>query len=450
VTVARAAGFGALALAVLLAAYLLLLRGGGGHEYTLVFQNAGQLVKDDDVQIGGRRVGSIRDIRLTNDNRAAVKVTVEEPYAPLREGTDAVIRLTSLSGIANRYVALTPAPPDAKRLDDGATLETDATTSVVDLDQVFNTLDEKTRGDLQDVVKGFARQYQGKGEQAGESAEYFNPLLSTSRQLVNQLTADEAALTEFIVSSSRAVTAIAERRGDLAALVGNANTTAKAIGDENVALGRALGVLPTTLRRANTTFVNLRATLDDLDTLVDVSLPATKDLAPFLAELRPLLRDAEPTIRDLRRLVRRDGPDNDLVEATRKMPQLQRAATPAFASGRQALEKLQPVLEFARPYTPDLVGWFRDFGQGAANYDANGHYARIQPIFNAFQLADNPAGGLLTPIPPSQRFEGLQTGVIARCPGAATQRPADGSAPFTDNGNLGPDDCDPSLTLPGP
>jgi phospholipid/cholesterol/gamma-HCH transport system substrate-binding protein len=450
VTVARAAGFGALALAVLLAAYLLLLRGGGGHEYTLVFQNAGQLVKDDDVQIGGRRVGSIRDIRLTNDNRAAVKVTVEEPYAPLREGTDAVIRLTSLSGIANRYVALTPAPPDAKRLDDGATLETDATTSVVDLDQVFNTLDEKTRGDLQDVVKGFARQYQGKGEQAGESAEYFNPLLSTSRQLVNQLTADEAALTEFIVSSSRAVTAIAERRGDLAGLVGNANVTAKAIGDENVALGRALGVLPTTLRRANTTFVNLRATLDDLDTLVDVSLPATKDLAPFLAELRPLLRDAEPTIRDLRRLVRRDGPDNDLVEATRKMPQLQRAATPAFASGRQALEKLQPVLEFARPYTPDLVGWFRDFGQGAANYDANGHYARIQPIFNAFQLADNPAGGLLTPIPPSQRFAGLQTGVIARCPGAATQRPADGSAPFTDNGNLGPDDCDPSLTLPGP
>jgi phospholipid/cholesterol/gamma-HCH transport system substrate-binding protein len=450
VTVARAAGIGALALAVLLAAYLLLFRGGGGHEYTLVFQTAGQLVKDDDVQIGGRRVGSITDIRLTDDNRAAVKVTVQEPYAPLREGTDAVIRLTSLSGIANRYVALTPAPQNAKRLDDGATLETDATTSVVDLDQVFNTLDAKTRGDLQDVIKGFARQYQGKGEEAGKSAEYFNPLLSTSRQLVNQLTADESALTEFIVNSSQAVTAIAERRDDLAALVGNANVTAKAIGDENVALGRALGILPTTLRRANTTFVNLRATLDDLDTLVDVSLPATRDLAPFLAELRPLLRDAEPTIRDLRRLVRRDGPDNDLVEATRKMPRLQRVATPAFASGRQALEKLQPVLEFARPYTPELVGWFRDFGQGAANYDANGHYARIQPIFNAFQLADNPAGGLLTPIPPSQRLEGLQTGVIARCPGAATQRPADNSAPYTDNGNLGPDDCDPSLTLPGP
>jgi phospholipid/cholesterol/gamma-HCH transport system substrate-binding protein len=129
------------------------------------------------------------------------------------------------------------------------------------------------------------------------------------------------------------------------------------------------------------------------------------------------------------------------------MPSLQRAATPAFRNGRQALQRAQPVLEFARPYTPDLVGWFRDFGQGAANYDANGHYARIQPIFNAFQFADNPAGGVLTPIPPANRMDGAETGVIRRCPGAASQPPADGSAPFTDGGAL---DCDPSLALPGP
>jgi phospholipid/cholesterol/gamma-HCH transport system substrate-binding protein len=143
---ARGIALAALAMAVLLAGYLLLFRGGGGHEYTIVFQSAGQLVKDDDVQVGGRRIGSVRAIELTDDNRAAIKVTVEEPYAPLREGTQAVIRLTSLSGIANRYVALTLAPDSNKKLPDGATLT--STTSVVDLDQVFNTLDERTRGDL--------------------------------------------------------------------------------------------------------------------------------------------------------------------------------------------------------------------------------------------------------------------------------------------------------------
>jgi phospholipid/cholesterol/gamma-HCH transport system substrate-binding protein len=447
VSVARTAAAGALALAVALAVWLLLFRGDGGTEYTLIFQNAGQLVTDDDVQVGGRRVGSVREIELTEDNQAAIKVVVEEPYAPLREGTQAVIRLTSLSGIANRYIALTPAPGDAEELPEGATITTESTTDVVDLDQIFNTLDEGTRGDLAGVIKGFATQYEGKGEQAGLSAKYFNPLLSSSRRLVQEVTEDEAALTEFLVNSSRAVTTIAERRDDLSQLVGNANETAAAIGSENVALARALGLLPTTLRRANTTFVNLRATLDDLEVLVDVSKPATKDLAPFLRELRPLVQAARPTIRDLRLAVRRSGPDNDLVEATRKMPSLQRAATPAFRNGRQALVKAQPVLEFARPYTPDFIGWVRDFGQGSANYDANGHYARIQPMFNAFQFADNPAGGLLTPVPPANRMDGVETGVIRRCPGAATQRPADGSAPFTDGGGL---DCDPSLVLPGP
>ena len=137
--------------------------------------------------------------------------------------------------------------------------------------------------------------------------------------------------------------------------------------------------------------MNLRATLDDLDPLVAESKPATKDLAPFLRELRPLVRDAKPTVADLSTLVRRPGTDNDLVDATRKLPAFQKVASPAFKSGTGALKKSQPVLEFIRPYIPELVGWFRDFGVGAANYDANGHYARIQPIFNAFQLA-RPAG----------------------------------------------------------
>ena len=295
------------------------------------------------------------------------------------------------------------------------------------------------------MIKGFATQYEGKGDEAGQSAKYFNPLLSTSRRLVQEVTEDEGALTRFLVNSSRAVTAIAERRDDLSALVANANATASAIGQENAALARALGLLPTTLRRANTTFVNLRATLDDLDVLVAASKPATQGPGAVPARAAPARgRRAADDPRPAP-LVRRNGADNDLVEATRKFPKLQRVATPAFRNGREALEKAQPVLEFARPYTPDLVGWFRDFGQGSSNYDANGHFARIQPIFNAFQFTDNPAGGVLTPIPDSARFDSLETGQIRRCPGAATQPPADGSAPFTDGGSL---DCDPTPRRP--
>ena len=110
------------------------------------------------------------------------------------------------------------------------------------------------------------------------------------------------------------------------------------------------------------------------------------------------------------------------MDATRKLPGLQKVASPAFKNGTGALKKSQPVLQFIRPYVPELVGWLRDFGQGAANYDANGHYARIQPIFNAFQFRDLPAGPpQLVPLPVSQRLAGLQTQVMRRCPGAASQ-----------------------------
>ena len=426
----------------------LLLRGDGGTTYKLRFENAGQLVRDDDVQIGGRRVGSVRAIKLTDDNEAEITITVQGGYAPLHEGTTALIRATSLSGIANRYVALTPGPNSNRKLPDGAQLGTDETTSIVDLDQLFNTLDPKTRASLQGFIQGSAQWYDNRGRQANAATKYFNPALSSTDALVNELVNNQQTLNAFLRNSSKTVGAIAERRGDLANLVSNANTTATAIADENVSLNQALGLLPGTLRKANTTFVNLRATLDDLDVLVAESKPATKDLARFLRELRPLVHDARPTIGDLRTLVRRNGADNDLTDLLRKAPALERAAKPSFAHSIAALQKLTPVIKFVRPYTPDLVGWLRDFGQGSSNYDANGHFARIQPIFNAYSFTDNPAGGTLTQITPSQRLDGLQTGYVRRCPGAASQPASDGSAPFRDiDGSL---DCDPSLVLPGP
>jgi len=426
----------------------LLLRGDGGTTYKLRFENAGQLVRDDDVQIGGRRVGSVRKIELTDDNQAEITITVQDGYAPLHEGTTALIRATSLSGIANRYVALTPGPNSNRKLPDGAQLGTDETTSIVDLDQLFDTLDPKTLASLQGLIQGSAQWYDNRGRQANAATKYLNPAISQTDALVNELANNQQTLNAFLRNSSKTVGAIAERRDDLANLVSNANATATAIGDENVSLDQALAVLPGTLRKANTTFVNLRATLDDLDVLVSASKPATKDLARFLRELRPLVHDAGPTISDLRTLVHRGGAGNDLTDLVQKAPALERAAKPAFANSIQALQKSTPVLKTFRPYTPDFIGWVRDFGQGASNYDANGHFARIQPIFNAYSFAPSASGGTLTPIPPSQRLDGLQTHVIKRCPGMATQAASDGSSAFRDvDGSL---DLDPGVAPPGP
>jgi phospholipid/cholesterol/gamma-HCH transport system substrate-binding protein len=443
-TVARGLAVGALGVAVVLA--ILLLTGGSQHEYTLVFQNAGQLVKDNDVQIGGRRVGRVADIKLDNRNLAEVKIQLDEPYAPLHSGTTATIRSGSLSGVANRFISLAPGPNSSPTLDDGTKLGLDTTTTSVDLDQLFNALDPKTRKSLQDVIKGSATQYNGKGKQANLALKYFNPALSTTSRLVNELDRDQQALQDFIIYTARATTALAQRRGDVSSLVSNANTSSAAIASESASLDRALKALPLTLRQANTTFVNLRSTLDDLDPLVNASKPVAPKLAPFFRQLRPLVTDARPTINDLRTLISRPGPGNDLIDLLRKQPRLTQVATPTFQHTIKGLQQGTPVLQFLRPYAPDLIGWFRDFGQSTANYDANGHFARISPIVNAFQFTDNPAGGTLTALKPADRQVGLQSGKIRRCPGSATQAAADGSNPYAPTGS----DCDPSIVPPGP
>jgi phospholipid/cholesterol/gamma-HCH transport system substrate-binding protein len=443
-TLARGLAIGALGVAVVAA--ILLLTGGTKHEYTLVFQSAGQLVKDNDVQVGGRRIGRVADIKLSNNNLAEVKIQVDEPYAPLHEGTTATIRSGSLSGVANRYISLAPGPNSAPKIDDGATLGLDRTTTSVDLDQLFDALDPKTRANLQKVIKGSSTQYDGKGQQANEALKYFNPTLSTTSRLVNELDRDQQSLQDFIIYTARATTALAERRGDVSSLVSNANTTSGAIASESESLNRALKALPLTLRQANTTFVNLRSTLDDLDQLVDASKPVAPKLAPFFRQLRPLVTDARPTIKDLRTLISRPGAGNDLIDLLRKQPRLTQVAKPTFAHTVKGLQQGTPVLQFIRPYAPDLIGWFRDFGQSTANYDANGHFARISPIVNAFQFTDNPAGGTLTALKPAERQVGLQSGKIRRCPGSATQTAPDGSNPYAPEGS----DCDPSITPPGP
>jgi phospholipid/cholesterol/gamma-HCH transport system substrate-binding protein len=455
VTVARVATVGALLAA--LALVLLLLFGGGGsnHTYKLLFQTGGQLVPGNEVLVAGQPIGSVDDIDLTDDWQAQVTISTDEP---LHEGTEAVIRSTSLSGIANRYVSIQRGPDSEPELEDGTVITGERTTTPVDIDQLFNTLDGQARRGLQKVIQGFATTYEGAAEDANEAYKYLNPGLSSTQRLLAELTRDQQAFTDFLVDGSKVVTAIAQRRDDLSSLVSNTNTALGAIAEQNEAFDRALVALPPALRQANTTFVNLRAALDDLDPLVATSKVATRDLAPFLRDLRPVARKAVPVFRDLRLVVRRNGKANDLNDILHDLPGVRRRGSTAFPASIDALNASQETVEFARPYMPDVLGWLTKFGQVTAYYDANGHYARVQPansdLFNYEEALDPaPNTGVLDPIPPSQQFEFFQNtpgalGPFLRCPGGTTQQnagwPNPQDHPFLDDGNLGADDCNPS------
>jgi phospholipid/cholesterol/gamma-HCH transport system substrate-binding protein len=446
-TIARAAAVGALVVAII-AVGVLMFGGGGATEYTVRLQTANQLVKGNEVRVGGLAVGEVTDIKLSEDNQADIKIEVKDDFAPLRRGSSMTVRWESLPSVANRYLSLHPGPNNAPEIPEGGVVDTDETTNMVDLDQLFNTLDPKARKGLQGVLQGFGTWYVGQSDNLQETFKYLAPSLGNLSRVMEELARDQKAFEGFIVNGAKAVSAIAARRDDLAQLVTNGTGFARALGEENAALDQALAALPDVLQQGSVTFRNLRSALVPLNELTDVSKPQIKGLAPFLQRFAHLFGTMRPTFEDLRGLVNQPGPRNDSVDLMRISPALERVSRESSKNSVAALKAGQDEVEFFRPYAPDISAWITHFSQVPAYYDANGHYARVLPIFNAFRF-DESTNELIA-LAPNERVTAIKPNGTRFCPGAATQPNPDGSNPSTDDGKLGADDCTPSERPVGP
>jgi phospholipid/cholesterol/gamma-HCH transport system substrate-binding protein len=437
---------------VIIALLVIIFSGGSSHTYKLVFQNASQLVNGNQVLIGGHPVGSIEEISLTDNNLAEIEVSVEQE---LHEGTTATVRATSLSGVANHYITLSPGPNSNPPLEDGATLGLESTTSAVDLDQFINTFPNPVRKALGKFIRGFGEFYSGIGPQANAAYKYFAPGLNRAAAFAHGLNADSRLLTQFVVNTSKLSTAVSERGEQLTSAISNANTAFNSIAGQTQAFNRTLELLAPVFRQSNTTFVNLRAALDDLDPLVETAKPATKNLAPFLADLRPVLTRSIPVFRNLRLTVARPGFANDTRELLAALPAVQQRASRAFPHAEGAIESFQNNLNFLRTYAPDVLNGLGRVGQVTGNYDGNGNYARVS--FSDLNLFErDPSTGVLEPIAPSEQFNALAPPHPVRrpCPGAASQPAADGSSPFVEppfaGAAVNTSQCNPSDVPPSP
>jgi phospholipid/cholesterol/gamma-HCH transport system substrate-binding protein len=454
----RLLAFGAVLGATALLAVVMFGDGGGDYRLRAQFENAGQVVKGGIVTLSGKQVGTVTGQRLTPDGVAELELRIDDDWAPLPAGTRAQIRQFGLSGPASRYIELR-LPDGATRdhLDDGAVLTPDQTVSNVDLDEVFAIFDPKTRKALKGVFRGSARQYAGQGQGAAAGWLYLDPSLVSATRLFDELNRDSDELRRFIRETSQLVGDVAEKREDLAGLVDNLADTTGAIVRPEGALAEAIERLPPFLRQANTTYVNLRAALDDIDPLVETAKPVAKELLPYTRELRGFVTDLRPTVHDLAPVLRRPGRSNDIVELMRSTPPLRDIAVgPVRRNGEQregalpaaaeALAGATPRIAFARPYSVDFTGWLDDFSH-SGNVDAMGGFARIGTHVNAFSVKN----GVLAPLAPALRGpmlgDLLEVGQYNRCPGSVERDRGDGSMPWRPSADY---NCDPTQLPVGP
>jgi phospholipid/cholesterol/gamma-HCH transport system substrate-binding protein len=449
--IGRIAAFGAIAVAIIVVA-LIVLSSGSSYQVKALFQNADQVVTGDQVEASGATVGTVSDVELTPNNQAELTLNIKNSaYKPLHQGTIATVRLSSLSGLANRYIDLRMGPGGAPAIPNNGFIPTSNTVAAVDLDELFDSLNQATLKGLRQVIQGSGSQYQNQGQNIQAALQYLNPAIASASAEFREINRDTPRFTNFIVKTSNLLTDLSTRSSDLSGLVQHLSTTTQALAAQQQALGLSIQRLPGFMRLANTTFVNLRNALKDLTPLVNVSKPVAPKLNRFLQQVRPFAVQAVPTVQNLATLIckpqavctpQQPG-QNDLIQLTELAVPLAAAACGTgpnaaeclghvFAAGKvrnaafqeswTSLNKSSPEIATDRPYAVDLTGWFEGYSHPGV-IDANGGVSRIATVFG-LQSTGN---GLLGQIPFLAQFLGngapgghalLTTGQGDRCPGS--------------------------------
>jgi phospholipid/cholesterol/gamma-HCH transport system substrate-binding protein len=411
------------------------LGAGSGYKVHALFVDASQLVQGDLVEVGGKPVGKVGTIRLTDDNLADIELDMsDDEYKPLRAGAVARVRQVGQIGVTNRYLELDPGPSSAPEIPDGGVLPPTQTRPNVDLDLVIDALDPDTRANLKKLIRKNAVIFHGRTASANRAFAYLNPGFAQLRAVADELGRDTAAIDRLVRTGAAAAGALASRRAELQEGIGNTAGTLRAIAAESGALGALLSRAPGTMRQG-------RGTLARLDHALSVLNPALTELRPSAAPLARLLRvlpgaatEVTPALADLRAIL------PPVAQALRTLPALSRVGVPALRSSTAAVKASLPVFRIIRPYAPEaIVGISNGFGgETTGGYDANGHFIKI---VGGNQFGPGGFTGPFGSLPGLNAgdFSGFRSGLTARCPGAAADPAPDGSNPWIVDSSL----CDP-------
>jgi phospholipid/cholesterol/gamma-HCH transport system substrate-binding protein len=415
-------------LAAVVALAVVLLSAGSNYVLHARFYDAGQLVSGDLVTVGGHQVGAVGAITLADNGLADVELDLtDSTLTPLRQGTIATIGQTSLTGVANRFVSLSPGV--GATLPSGSVLSPDQTRGIVDLDTLLDALTPRVRTSLVSLLRtGAYLVARPTDQQFNRSLTYANPAFSQSGQLARALADNQTSLVGLVSASAQLSRALAAHSQQLGGAVHQTAAVLREVAGQRSALADAIVRAPAVIGQATRVLGHLGTTLRLVDPALVHLHPAAVRLGGLLHALVPAANREVPTIRAVSALI--PGAEAALED----FPPVERRAVPAVKSLTTLLKLISPSLSALRPYAPDVVaGFFNGVGgANAGSYDANGHYLHgeitVQAGGESLTGLLNRLGGVTQKLGP---FHGTRRRLFAPCPGGGGPRAQDGSNPWT-------------------
>jgi virulence factor Mce-like protein len=277
--------------------------------------SAAQLVKGNEVRLGGTRVGVVDNITPVRHRDGSVtaelSMKLETTIKPLPVDSTVIVRPRSALGL--KYVQLTKGT-SSKGWADGSTIPLrQATPKPVEIDEVLNTFDDKTRAASRVNLTEFGNALAGRGGDLNQAIEALNPLLTDLVPVMRNLSDPRTKLPQLFRALEQTASQVAPVAETQASLFDNLDTTFRAL--SNVArpyIQQAIVNGPPALDEATRGFPQQR--------------PFLRNSELFFHELRPgvrALRSAAPDLASAFEIGTR---------TLRRTPAMNRELKPTFAS----------------------------------------------------------------------------------------------------------------------
>jgi virulence factor Mce-like protein len=253
--------------------------------------NAGRLSPNNEVRIGGIRVGVVESIEtieapgdsdcVAADNSAAAAVAklnlkLDESAKPLPENSQVRVRYRSSFGLKYLEIAR-PEGEEGNPLLEGGTLKLANAEEQTEFDDIANTFDTDTRESSRVVLEGYGTAVAARGASLNQAIESLAPLFGNLLPVSKALTDPATQLVNFFPELADAARIIAPVADENAALFGNAAITFAAISSDEDALRDTIsGGVPT---------------LEEGIQSLPVQRPFLRDFAEVSRLLRPGVRD---------------------------------------------------------------------------------------------------------------------------------------------------------------
>jgi phospholipid/cholesterol/gamma-HCH transport system substrate-binding protein len=261
--------------------------------------NAANLVKGNDVRIGGTRVGAVTDItpqqHPDGSVTAVLTLKMQTVVKPLPVDSTVIVRPRSALGL--KYVQITKGT-SSDGFDDGATIPLrNARPEPVEIDQFLNMFDDKTRAASQSNLIEFGNGFAGRGEDLNRTIEDANPLLLNLTPVMTNLSDPQTQLGRFVRALGRTASVVAPAAVTQAELFRNLDITFGALArvarpfiQDSITLG------PPALDQAITDFPQQRPFLANSEALFRELRPGVQAFAQAAPPLADALTVGTPAL----------------------------------------------------------------------------------------------------------------------------------------------------------